>query len=160
MSAELVPITLREAHAFVELHHRHHGPDRGGRWAIGAARDGNVVAVAVVGRPKARMLDDGYTAEVTRLCSIDEVRVVDSDGKEHAGSVCSMLYAAAWRCWRAMGGRKLVTYTLPGEGGMSLRGAGWTCIGTAGGGGWDRKERPRVDTHPTQEKLRWEVSSD
>jgi hypothetical protein len=26
------------------------------------------------------------------------------------------------------------------------------------GGTWSRKERPRVDTHPTQTKLRWEVA--
>ena len=108
----LVPITLREAHAFVAAHHRHHDRDVGGRFAIGAARDAAIVAVAVVGNPKARMLDvDDYTAEVTRLCSIDERH------GDHASGACSMLYAACWRCWRAMGGRRLVTYTLPVEGG-------------------------------------------
>lgn len=68
-----------------------------------------------------------------------------------------MLYAACWRAWRSMGGRRLVTYTLPTESGSSLRGAGWIEIGAAGGGSWDRAERPRVDTHPTQEKIRWEA---
>lgn len=158
MGVEIVPMTLREAAAFVARHHRHHDPDRGGKFAVGAARDGSVVAVAVVGRPKARMLDDGWTAEVTRLCSIDETRVVGSDGKEHANGVCAALYAACWRAARAMGYRKLVTYTLPDEGGASLRAAGWKCIGEAGGGSWSRKDRPRVDTHPTQEKLRWEAA--
>lgn len=57
-----------------------------------------------------------------------------------------------------MGYRRLVTYTLPAEGGASLRGAGWTCLGRAGGGSWFRRARPRVDTHPTQVKMRWERS--
>jgi len=101
----------------------------------------------IVGKPVARMLADGYTAEVTRLCA-----------REGARNACSMLYAAAWRAARAMGYRRLVTYTLPEEGGASLRAAGWKFIGEAGGGSWSRKERPRVDTHPTQMKLRWEVA--
>ena len=141
---ELVPITLREAHAFVAAHHRHHQPDRGGKFAIGVARDRMIVAVAVVGRPKARLLDDGYTAEVTRLCSID----VGAPG--HASGACSKLYAASWRAARAMGYRKLITYLLADESGVTLR--------EAGGGTWDRAERPRVDTHPLQGKLRFEIS--
>ena len=24
--------------------------------------------------------------------------------------------------------------------------------------GWDRKSRPRIDTHPLQRKLKWEIS--
>ena len=55
-------------------------------------------------------------------------------------------------------GTRLVTYTLPEEGGASLRGAGWRCIGEAGGGSWSRTARPRVDAHPTQRKLRWEAA--
>lgn len=153
MSLLLVPITLREAHAFVAAHHRHHEPDRGGRFAIGAARNDEIVAVAVVGRPKARLAQDTWTAEVTRLCSID-----GTQPNGHASGACSMLYAACWRAARAMGYRRLITYTLPEEGGASLRAAGWRCIGEAGGGTWSRKERPRVDTHPTQPKLRWEAA--
>src|SRR5690606_12796266 len=120
-----------------------------------AARDGVIVAVAIVGNPKARMLQDGWTAEVVRLCSVDSRRA-----NGHASGACSFLYAACWRAARAMGFRRLVTYTLPDEGGASVRGAGWTCIGEAGGGSWHRRERPRVDTHPTQVKLRWERSVD
>ena len=70
-----------------------------------------------------------------------------------------MLYRAAWRACRAMGYRRLVTFTLASEPGASLRGAGFKLIGKAGGGSWDRPSRPRVDIHPTQEKLRWEVAS-
>ena len=142
---KVTPITLREANAFVELNHRHHKPVAGCLFCVAVQSDENVLGVAIVGRPVARMLDDGYTAEVTRCCT---------DGTPNA---CSMLYRAAWRAASALGYRKLITYTLPQEGGASLRGSGFRCLGVAGGGTWNRKERPRVDTHPTQEKLRWEL---
>lgn len=143
----LTPVTLREANAFVARHHRHHKPVRGCISCVGVARDGAVVGVAIIGRPLARMLHDGWTAEVLRVCVLD--------GEKNA---CSELYGAAWRACRALGYRRLITYTLPEEGGGSLRGAGWKCLGEAGGGSWSRKGRPRVDTHPTQKKFRWEVS--
>lgn len=140
----VTPITLREANAFVAQHHRHHRPTRGCICCV-AVSEGDVVrGVAIIGRPVSRRLQDGWTAEVLRCCT---------DGTPNA---CSMLYGAAWRAARALGYRRLVTYTLPEEGGASLRGAGWTCIGQAGGGSWSREGRPRVDLHPTQEKLRWE----
>jgi hypothetical protein len=150
MSLRVVPTNLREANAFVARHHRHHPPDRGCICVLAVA-DGeeHVRGVAIVGRPKARGLQDGFTAEVTRCCT---------DGARNA---CSMLYSAAWRACRALGYRRLVTYTLPEEGGASLRAANWCCIGEAGGGTWDRPNagRPRVDLHPTQEKLRWEMAA-
>lgn len=141
---DLTPITLREANAFVAAHHRHHGPARGCIACVAVSEGETVRGVAIVGRPLARMLDDGFTAEVVRVAT---------DGAPNA---CSMLYGAAWRACRALGYRRLVTYTLASEGGGSLRASGWRCIGEAGGGTWSRKGRPRVDTHPTQEKLRWE----
>ena len=146
MPLELTPITLAEAKAFVARHHRHHRPPVGHILSIAVSEGETVRGVAIIGRPVARGLDNGWTAEVTRLCT---------DGAPNA---CSMLYSAAWRAVRAMGYRKLVTYTLPEEGGASLRAAGWRCIGKAGGGSWSCPSRPRVDTHPTQEKLRWETS--
>lgn len=145
MTLAVVPISLRDANTFVAAHHRHHQARRGlNLFAVAAASDGAVVGVAIVSRPNARHLCDGWTAEVTRLAT---------DGSRNA---CSMLYGAAWRAARALGYRRLVTYTLAEEGGASLRASGWTLIGEAGGGRWSRTERPRVDDHPTQPKLRWE----
>ncbi|HAR45070.1 MAG TPA: hypothetical protein DCS05_02550 [Nitrospiraceae bacterium] len=142
----LHPLTLREAYEFTREHHRHHQPPQGGLFAIGCAEEsGKVIGCVIVGRPVARMSDNGWTAEVTRLTT---------DGSKHA---CSMLYAAAWRAARAMGYTKLITYILGTEPGTSLKAAGWKCLGAAGGGTWNRMSRPRVDLHPTQEKLRWEV---
>lgn len=146
MSLRLISMTRAEAHAFIRQHHRHHKPSIGDVFCLGAADGDRVVAVACVGRPVARMLDDGATLEVTRLAT---------DGTRNA---CSFLYGACWRAARALGWSRLVTYTLPEEGGASLRAAGWKCLGQAGGGSWDRKARPRVDTAPTQTKLRWEIA--
>lgn len=142
---ELCPMTLGEARAYVDEHHRHHLAPAGGLFAIGATRGAAVVGVAIVGRPVARELADDYTAEVTRLCT---------DGSRNA---CSLLYGAAWRACRAMGYRRLVTYTLASESGGSLRAAGWKQVGSVRAESWSRPSRPRVDRHPLQGKLRWEV---
>ena len=147
MTLALTPITLREANAFIEQHHRHHGPSRGCIVCVAVSASGAVRGVAIVGRPVARGADDGWTAEVTRCCT---------DGARNA---CSMLYAAAWRAVRALGYRKLITYTLATEGGSSLRAAGFLCIGKVTGRTWSCQSRPRVDTHPLQDKLRWEVAA-
>lgn len=144
----IVPITLAEANAFIKQHHRHHQPVVGHKFSIAVADEaGEIRGVAIVGRPVSRMLDNSWTLEVNRVAT---------DGCDNA---CSALYAAAWRAARAMGYRKLITYTLTSESGASLRGAGWKCIGECGGGTWNRPNcgRPRVDMRPTQLKLRWEV---
>lgn len=142
----LSPISLEEANAYVTEHHRHHDPVTGHKYSIAIADGaGKVRGVAIVGRPVSRMADNGWTLEVNRCCT---------DGVANG---CSMLYRAAWRAAKALGYKKLITYTLEEEGGSSLRGAGFKCIGYAGGGSWDRAERPRVDTHPTQQKLKWEM---
>jgi hypothetical protein len=143
---QLVPMTRAEAQAYVREHHRHHKPSVGDVFCLGAQSGDKIVGVVVVGRPVARMLNDGQTLEVTRCCT---------DGTRNA---CSFLYAAAWRAARDLGWRRLVTYTLPEEGGTSLRAAGWKLIGEAGGGSWSRPSRARVDTAPTQVKLKWEAS--
>lgn len=146
MTHHIQPCTLREARAFVEQHHRHHAPPQGGLFAAAVACS-EVCGVVIVGVPVARMVAaDDYTAEVTRLCTLSHP------------NTSSMLYGAAWRAARALGYRRLITYTLPEEGGGSLRASGFKLIGEAGGGTWSRKSRLRVDTHPTQVKLRWEVT--
>jgi hypothetical protein len=168
----VIPCSVSDAREFVRQFHRHHQPPVSGLFAVACARpgteeefddlgpgesldgafvrsamqsDAKVVGVAIVGRPVARLSDDGFTAEVTRVAT---------DGTRNA---CSMLYGACWRAARALGYRRLMTYTLASEPGTSLRAAGWREIGKAGGGSWSRGSRPRVDRHPTQEKIRWEA---
>jgi len=140
----LTPISLREANAFVERNHRHHKGVTGHKFSIGCTWDGELVGVAIMGRPVSRYLDDGLTLEVNRLCTT---------GAENA---CSMLYGAAARAARAMGYQKIITYTLDTEPGTSLRAAGWQCAGPAGGERWTGKRRPAADLYPPQKKLRYE----
>ena len=149
MGLTVTPMDLSEANAFVEAHHRHNAPLPGAKYALAVSdHTGAVRGVAIVGLPKARMLCDGWTLEVNRVCT---------DGARNA---CSMLYGAAWRAAKALGYKRLITYTLPEEGGSSLKASGWKLLGEAGGGTWNRpnSSRPRVDTHPTQTKLLWEAA--
>jgi len=145
---KLRPVTLKEARRFVDEHHRHHRAPQGGKFAIGLEEDGRIIGVAIVGRPVARHLDDGYTAEVTRLCVLD--------GYYNA---CSMLYSACWQASRAMGYRRLITYILSSENGASLTASGYKFVGKRGGGTWNCMSRPRVDTHPLEQKKLFEVTN-
>lgn len=111
---KIVPVTLRVANEFVKRLHRHSRPVVGYKFAVGVEDEtGTLRGVAIVGRPVARKLDDGKTAEITRLCT---------DGARNA---CSMLYGAARKAARALGHDPVITYTLPEEGGASLRAAGF-----------------------------------
>ena len=145
MKLTTCPITLEEANAFVALHHRHHKAVVGHKFSIGASIDGVVVGVAIVGRPVSRNRDDGLTLEVTRLAT------------NGARNACSFLYGAAARAAFALGYKRIGTYTLQSESGASLRGAGWKVLGEVRGRSWSCPSRPRVDTHPLQNKLLWEL---
>lgn len=142
----IVPTTLKEANTFVALHHRNHRPTVGHKFSLAVSKCGEICGVAIVGRPVSRHADDGWTLEVNRCCT---------DGTKNA---CSILYGAAWKASKALGYRRLITYTLPSEGGASLRAAGWACLGESGGGNWNVQSRPRIDTEHQQMKLKWEKS--
>ena len=142
---QLQPITFPEAAAFIEKHHRHHPPTIGWKYGIAVNDGATVRGVIVVGRPVARHLDDGTTLEVTRCCT---------DGAKNAAS---MLYGAAWRAAKALGYRKLVTYTLDTEPGTSLRAAGWKAVAESPGRSWNTPSRPRVDKHRLQPRIRREA---
>jgi len=141
------PISFEEACTFVKKYHRHHKPTVS--WKFGCAvNDGSkVVGVVVVGRPVSRVYDDGWTLEVTRCCT---------DGTPH---VASKLYAAAWRAARALGYRKLITYTLESEPGTSVVAAGFRFVHKTKCDTWDTPARPRVDKHPIEVKKLWELST-
>lgn len=110
---KVVPLTLRQAAAFIAKHHRHHGPPRGHKFAIGISVNGELVGVATAGRPVARAFDHTSHLEVNRTCT---------DGTRNANS---MLYGAIRRAGVAMGYTTIITYTEEGESGDSLRAAGF-----------------------------------
>lgn len=172
---ELRPITRDEGRAFVREYHRHHGWPVGFLWLHGIHdQNGEIVGLAVNGRPVARGLDDGLTHEVTRCCT---------NGHPNG---CSMLYAASERAAKAKGYRRGLTYLLASEwdrfkhvetgeeravadleevqkleadpmwkrtGGASVRAAGWRLLWRVKGRSWDCESRPRTDNHPTEDKV-------
>lgn len=144
MNLEIVPITLREANAYVEKYHRHHKPSRGHKFSIGVMKGGDLVGVCICGRPVSRFLDDGKTLEINRLCT---------DGTKNA---CSILYGAVCRTAKGMGYKKVITYTLESEPGISLRAAGFKYDGRAGGLEWNGRSKPKDENqYPHEMKIRW-----
>lgn len=144
----IVPLTLREANDFVELHHRHscRTSNDGGKFAIGLEADGRLVGAAIVGRPVARMLQEEGTAELLRCC-------VSAGAPKGA---CSKLASRAKRLWQLMGGLRLVTYTLASESGVSMRAAGFVLEAKVAARSWDtptrRREARAIEGQP---KRRW-----
>jgi hypothetical protein len=151
MSLRLKPITITEAKAAVGRWHRHAAVPQGGLFAVGCSEvDGELCGVAIVGRPIARLLDDGETCEVTRVAT---------NGTRNA---CSILYGAACRAAKALGYNRIVTYTLAEESGASLRASGWNRDADVPASTWDRPNRHRVQTdmfgndrRPPGPKVRW-----
>jgi hypothetical protein len=154
MSLRIVPLSLAEANSFVAKHHAHHPPVVGHKFSIGVVEVDRLCGVAIASRPVARMLDDGKTFELTRVCT---------DRTRHAAS---KLIAAATRIAREMGYERGISYVLEFEAGVSYRAAGWIENGEAGGGSWHRESRPRQEPMadllglkpkaPTCGKRRWE----
>ena len=142
------PISLDAARSFVATHHRHNKPPLRVKFNIGLFVDDVMVGVCMVGRPVSRMLDDGMTAEVVRLCVLDDA----------PKGACSKLYRQAWRAWKEMGGTRIVTYTLQAESGASLRGAGWTpeaMLPGRTGAAWTNRAGREDQSVVREPKVRW-----
>lgn len=150
---ELRPCDFQTARDFVRLNHRHNKPPAGHKFSIACYDGDRLCGVCMVGRLIGRFLDDGLTLEVNRCCT---------DGTRNA---CTMLYGAATRAAKALGYKRLVTYTLFSEPGSSLKASNWICEGVAGGRRWTGKryegpEQMRLpiggDVEPVEEmKVRW-----
>ena len=138
-----IPLELSAANEFVSTLHRHHDPVHRDKFRIGASHNGRLVGVVQVARPVSRMLDDGKTVEVVRLCT---------DGTK---DVCSFLYSKAARIAKEMGYERIITYILCTESGTSLRACGWTEDCKTSGGHWSRPSRKRDTTAPTIPKKRY-----
>lgn len=147
----LRPLSVAAARRAVGMWHRHNRPPQGGLFAVGCEDGGELVGVAIVGRPVARLLDDGWTAEITRVATM---------GTRNA---CSMLYGACLRAARALGYRRVYTYTLASEPGVSLQAAGFVRdADIPARETWNTPSRPRHTTdlfgqslRPVEAKVRW-----
>lgn len=143
----VVPVSFADACAFVADWHRHHLPPVGHKFSVGAACDGKLIGVAIVGRPVARFLDNGRVLEVLRVAT---------DGTANANS---LLYATSWRAAKALGYERLITYTQAGESGASLRAAGWRVVAERPARpGWDTPSRPRTNRNGDVQRYLWEVA--
>lgn len=139
---ELVPVTRDQARLFVNEEHRHNIAPQAMSviFQVGVAEEGDLVGVAIGGRPAARALCDGMTLEVLRTCT---------RGAKNANS---MLYGACARAAKALGYLRLVTYTLADEPGSSLKAAGWVRDA-------DLPERPTWDT-PSRHRVQTDLFGD
>ena len=146
----LKAISLLDARKFINEHHRKLKAPQGGKFAVSIVSIHEpsipVVGVAIVGRPNARTLDDEWTAEVTRVAVLDGYP-----------NVCSMLYGACWRASKAMGYRRIFTYTESRtEHGTSLKASGWEIDDIDSGGGRAWNERDLIAHRlPKVSKTRW-----
>lgn len=147
---KIIPITLKEANEFVVAHHRHHDSVQGCRFAIGLNNDsGQLVGVAICGRPLSRHYDNGLTLEINRLCT---------DGTHNA---CSRLYGVCCRIAKDMGYEKIITYILESESGNSLKASNFVCEGIAGGTHWtgeryaNEQQSLFEKKKPAEMKTRW-----
>lgn len=111
-----IPISLKTAKKFILEHHRHNKPPVGWKFGIGLENNNQLIGVATAGRPIARAFDNGLTLEINRTCV---------DGTKNANS---KLYGSVIKCAKAMGYKRVITYTQANETGSSLRAVGMQII--------------------------------
>lgn len=143
------PVSVNQASRYIGKYHRHTRKPRFFQFAIGASLEGQLVGVAIVGRPIARHLDDGKTLEVRRLCT---------NGTRNA---CSFLYARCVRIAKELGFVSLITYTLQSESGDSLRAVGARVVCKIGKRTkmrqWNNRMNRIEHEVVSSAKLRWEL---
>ncbi|MBN8203906.1 MULTISPECIES: XF1762 family protein [Bacillaceae] len=145
LTLENIPISFKEAKNFIDQHHRHCVAPHGHKFSVGLWDTDVLVGVAIAGLPIARHNNDGFTLEITRCC------LKSSIYKNGVSRLISSIYQAG----KAMGYRRIVTYTLDEESGVSLRACGFKLEGLSKGGSWNSAARPRIDKGPTGPKKKW-----
>tara|TARA_R100001530_G_C4196867_1_gene123674 strand:- start:11 stop:505 length:495 start_codon:yes stop_codon:yes gene_type:complete len=153
----VVPLTLRCANEFVIKYHKHNKQVAGCKFCIGVMFNNNLEAVAIVGRPVARKLDDGFTVEILRLTT----------KQKGIKNLCSLLYSRSWRIWKLMGGKRIITYILEEENGASLKASGYVPFKSERydrektrvfkkGKGWTTRKGRVWQEIQKQKRIRWE----
>jgi len=151
------PITRAAARAVVAKWHSHHAAHVGETLALGWFATGDPVACVVMGRPSARLLDDGVTWEVTRLCI----------GPGAPRCAASRLLGAASRAAEACGVRRLISYTRIDERGTCYKAANWHPTAVVNGREWAGSNKPGrwlpglyVPSTEIVDRIRWERGPD
>lgn len=140
---EIRPCTFKEAKEFVQEYHRHNVAPTGHKFSIACYDGERFCGVAMVGRPVSRYLDDGLTLEINRCCT---------DGTKN---VCTKLYGASCRAAKALGYKRIITYTRQSEPGTSLKASNWICDGRAGGTHWTGIRYEQTEIVLDEMKIRW-----
>lgn len=147
---EVIPITLKKANEFVTVYHTHNKKVVGCKFCIGVNVNNVLEAVAIVGRPVARKLDDSFTVEILRLCT----------KQKGIKNLCSLLYSRSWKIWKLMGGKRIITYTLESENGASLKASGFVITGEVKSfkknTGWTSRTNRKWQQIQEQKRIRWE----
>lgn len=131
----LIPISLKEANAYVAQYHSHHKPVVGHKFSSSAAiwndkGEKERVGTVIVSRPVAQALDDGHTLEVTRLCC------PGAHDNVATKNVASKLLGSATDALEAMGYRLGISYTRKDEDGTCYKAAGWVPVAEVKGQPW------------------------
>lgn len=144
---KIIPLSLKDANRFVANFHRHSKKVRGAKFAIGLVKEGEMIGVAIAGRPLARLMDNGKIIEISRVCV-----------KEGYKNANSKLYGRMKRICQLMGYEKIITYTLREESQASLKAIRAKPISEVKPNNWNRLNRRRKSQKIYSEtKLRWEL---
>lgn len=154
LAIELRPLTLAAANEAIRKWHRHHKPVIGHLFSIGAYAGEELLGVAVVGRPSAPELQKHGAYELTRLATPEKA----------VPHVASRLIAACWRAARAMGVKRMISYTREDEPGTCYRAAGWRLVAKVNGREWAGNNKPGrwlpglyLPSTEIIDRVRWEV---
>lgn len=142
------PCTVKAARRLVKQWHRHLRDVQGGLFAALVTIDGEVVGTAIAGNPSRVWQGTGRIV-------ISRVAAQAAEQNPRARNACSKLYGALCRAAEALGYREAWTYSLPGESGDSLRGAGFEDMGLSDGGEHDRPSRRRKPAVRPEPKRHW-----
>lgn len=152
MGMQVVPLNLKTANEFVTRYHQHNKKVTGCKFCIGVLVQDVLEAVCIGGRPVARRLDDGFTLEILRMCT----------KQNGIKNLCSLLYSRAWKIWKYMGGKRVLTYTLESENAASLKASGFFVTGKTQpfkkDTGWTTRQGRLWQDIQLQKRIRWEYS--
>lgn len=143
-----LPLSRKQANEFVNTFHRHNKPAVGDKFRVGLMDEtGELIGVGQAGRPVARMLDNGETIEILRVCI-----------KEGHKNACSMIYARLAKIAKLLGYKNIITYTLTRESGASMRALGAVQEKIVKSQQWSRPSRARKEQNIyNEEKIRWHI---
>lgn len=146
MLLTIKPVSLQESNEFIEQYHNTHKRIYGFKFGVGIVNEDNkLIGVATAGRPVSRHLDDGYTIEITRVCTNHSEK-----------NMSSRLIGALSRASKALGYKKIISYTLVEEEGISFKASNFSPVHTTKAETWNRDKRKRIDKAPIGKKIRWE----